>query len=157
GHHPRARDPEEGPSLVGRVLHAHRARGRDPLDVPAPRRGRRDRARQAHPHHRLQRLPLGDAPLRRSRVPDPGGRRPRELPAHPPRRAERHHPGRLPRRLRHRLIDLLHPPALPDVRQDDHERRHRRGPLRGRLPRPPGDGGRRRGRLADGQVRVRRI
>ena len=52
----------------------------------------------------------------------------------------------------HGRLDLQHPPAVPDVREDDHERRHRGGPLRRRLPRPPRDGTRHRRRPRHGPI-----
>ena len=61
---------------------------------------------------------------------------PRRVPVQP-RRGERHHPGRLPRRLRPRLHPLHHLLSLPDLHQDDHQLRHRGGRLQRGLP----DGG----------------
>src|SRR5829696_8597268 len=60
----RTRGAEEGSALLGRVLHAHRARGRDPLDVSPAGRGGRGCTGQAHPHNRLQRGSRRDATLR---------------------------------------------------------------------------------------------
>ena len=77
------------PRLVGRVLHEHRARGVDALDLRSQVRRRRHRARQEHPRDRVQRQHPWPAPLRRRGAPHGG----RPLRAHRPRRGQRDRPG----------------------------------------------------------------